>query len=111
MTHDIPQTKENILRYLKEKKYESPCKGGDSHVIVDDLAFNIYWKANPDDIAFWVLAHLRREFMGAPVGAALGVNISAIMIIYKDEGRLKITYWDLKNEKEVSNFDSNLIVI
>lgn len=107
--------KEDLIDYLVNQTYEKHCLGiapdGKlmSHGTMDPLNFDVYWKSNPDDKALWAYAHLKRKFLGAPVGLALGNKNSTIFIIYKDNGKQQTVYWDFNGE--VKDFDAKLILI
>jgi hypothetical protein len=104
---------EDIEAYLKDFRYERCIEPADED---EKKIFKDY--RSPEDYVFWAFIHARREseFMGAPIGMALGKAVEgnlrdkdfAVIVLWEDYETY--TFWDLYQKREV-NFDPRFIIV
>jgi len=117
----IVYRKDDILSYLKNELYESgEHKCVEDHTTPYRLSLRRRWRDYDD--ALWAFVHVRRDYVGCPIGVAIrdptdsGMSDDVIILWHKkDESKvdsnLTYTYWDPIGQKEVDNFKPKTIFV
>lgn len=89
-----------LLNYLKKMPYDDVCAA--DHKIYAQKVFDRFWKSY--DAALWAFIHVRRAYVGCPVGVAIGKPHTAVVIWYnendQEDGDLKHMFWDPLNPRK-----------
>jgi len=117
----IVYRKDDILSYLRGKQYESgDHRCAEDHTTPYTRSLERMWRDYDD--ALWAFVHVRRDYVGCPVGVAIrdptpGRTSDAVIIIWhqKDESKendsLTYTYWDTIGKREVPDFRPKVIFV
>ncbi|MCR3883125.1 hypothetical protein P0O24_02190 [Methanotrichaceae archaeon M04Ac] len=113
--------KSDVLSYLNNEMYESgDHRCAEDHTTPYTLSLRRMWRHY--DAALWAFVHVRRAFVGGPIGVAIrdptpgeASDTSIILWHKKDESKegndLGYAYWDPIRKEEMAGFKPKIIFV